>query len=104
MLNMVNDVITTVKKRIVKIDEEQASMRKAFYDFLSNPLDISYALLFSLSFSNWKRQYGDIDESMPINEPEDIMLMRKVDGVKSMLRRFRRDISPVAWNELIAMA
>lgn len=32
------------------------------------------------------------------------MLMRKVDGVKSMLKRFRRDISPVAWNELVAMA
>lgn len=104
MLNMMNDIITTVKKRLCNIEQQQNGLREGFNDVLANPWDANYAFAFSVFFNRWKRQYGDIDEPMPMSEPEDIMLMRKVNEVKAMLKRFRRDVTPDSWNRLVAMA
>ena len=104
MLNMMNDIITTVKERTRRIEAERCDLRDKFYDALGNIADTSCAAAFKESFRRWKLQYGDLDEEMDIDLPEDIMLMHKVDEVKLMLKRFRRDISPAVWNKLTAIA
>ncbi len=104
MTPIVTEIMTTVKAGLREIEEQKATLNENFNDVLAHPWDANYAFAFSVFFNHWKRQYGDIDESMPMRKPEDIMLMRKVDEVKAMLRRFRRDVTPASWERLTTMA